>query len=162
MATMISAPTLGTLLRRLIDHLDGAVEDAYRQAGLDYRPRYTPIVRALRAFGPSTLQTIARHMGVSHSAVSQTISQMAAQGLVRTQPGQDAREKIVHLTPKATAMLPRLERCWDATERAARTLDSDLGFSLVEVLDKTIRHLEERSFADRIRDADVGRKRARR
>ena len=37
--------SLGTLLRTLIDALDGDVERAYAQAGLDFRPRFTPVVR---------------------------------------------------------------------------------------------------------------------
>ena len=44
--------TLGTLLRALLDQLDPAVEQAYRHLQLDYRPRYTPVLRTLMAQGP--------------------------------------------------------------------------------------------------------------
>src|SRR5215217_308986 len=96
-----SLRTHGVLLRRLIDHLDGAVERSYVDAGLDYRPRFTPIVRALLNNGASTLWALSGCTGVTHSAVSQTLTQMASRGWVSMEPGRDARERIVTLTPFA-------------------------------------------------------------
>jgi DNA-binding MarR family transcriptional regulator len=145
-------PTLGTVLRRLIEEFDGAVDESYRRAGLEYRSRYTPIVRALAHAGPMTVRALARQATVSHSAASQTVAQMAERGLVSMTSGADARERIVALTPAAIAMLPDLRRCWTATEAAARTLDADLGQSLVAVLTKLLEALEERPFLDRILD----------
>jgi len=147
---MISTPTLGTLLRRLVDHLDGAVEQAYVDAGLDYRPRFTPVLRSLLREGPMTIRALSLRTGVTHSAVSQTAAQMADRGLVSLKPGEDARERIVALTPTAEALVPRLEACWAATEAAARTLDQDLGQSLPDLIARALEVLEDRPFADRI------------
>ena len=68
---------LGTLLRHLLELLDGDVQRAYDELGLDYRPRYTPVVAALLDLGPSSIQDIARAAGITHSAASQTVAQMA-------------------------------------------------------------------------------------
>ena len=146
----IRTATLGTLLRHLIEVLDGAVEEAYVQSGLRYRPRYTPIVRALRDTGPAPLRAIATRAGMTHSAVSQTVSQMARQGLVKVRPGKDARERIVALTPAAEAMLPALERQWAATNAAARGLDEELSAPLSALLVETIEALERKPYAERI------------
>jgi DNA-binding MarR family transcriptional regulator len=146
-----SRPTLGTLLRRLIEHLDGAVEASYAGDGLDYRPRYTPIVRALMRDGPATIRELAARTGVSHSAASQTVAQMAERALVTLAPGADARERIVTPTPALEAMLPQLERRWAATEAAARTIDADLGLPLADVVGRALETLERQPFADRIR-----------
>jgi DNA-binding MarR family transcriptional regulator len=142
--------TLGTLLRRLLAQLDDAVEESYARDGLDYRPRYTPIIRALAAGGPATIRDLAARTGVSHSAASQTVAQLADRGLVSLQAGEDARERIVALGAAAEALMPRLERRWAATEAAARSLDDDLGVSLEEVLARALAALERQPFADRI------------
>ena len=68
---------LGTLLRHMLELLDGDVQRAYDELGLDYRPRYTPVVAALLDLGPSSIQDIARAAGITHSAASQTVAQMA-------------------------------------------------------------------------------------
>lgn len=145
-----SLQTHGVLLRRLIDHMDGAVEQAYAEAGLDYRPRFTPIFRALLNDGPATLRALSRQTGVSHSAVSQTTAQMAARGWVALEAGADARERIVTLTAFARDHLPRLEQCWAATEAASRSLDADIGQPLAGVLIRALEALERRPLADRL------------
>jgi DNA-binding MarR family transcriptional regulator len=144
--------TLGSLLRHLTEALDGPVEDAYRRAGLDYRPRYTPVVRALQALGPSSIRGLSEHAGLTHSAVSQTVSQMALRNLVELRAGQDGRERIVAPTPTLEAMIPALERQWTATEIAARTLDRDIGASLPDMLRAAIAALERQPFAERLVD----------
>lgn len=149
------AATLGTLLRRLIEELDGAVEQSYVDAGLDYRPRYTPIVRALIRHGPATIRALSEHACVTHSAAGQTVNQMAERGLVTLRAGDDARERIVALTPRAERIVPQLERLWATTEAAARTLDEELGLSLPDVLARTLDLLERRPFAERLKAATV-------
>jgi DNA-binding MarR family transcriptional regulator len=153
-------PTLGTLLRHLIEKLDGAVEESYAESGLDYRPRYTPIVRALIESGPASIRTISRSAGITHSAVSQTVSQMIERGLVQFESGGDARERIVALTPAAKAMLPKLQQHWRATNAAADALDTELSMPLSDLLREAIEALDRRSFAQRIGSAAAKRKRS--
>lgn len=150
---MNAAATLGTLLRRLIEQLDGAVEQAYIEAGLDYRPRYTPIVRALIAEGPATIRALSKRTGVTHSATGQTVNQMVRRGLVTLKAGEDARERIVALTPYAESIVPQLKQLWATTEAAARTLDAELGLSLPDVVVRALVLLEQTSFAERLKAA---------
>ncbi len=152
--------TLGTLLRHLIEKLDGAVEQSYEQAGLDYRPRYTPIVRALLELGPASIRSISRSAGITHSAASQTVAQMVERGLLRFEAGNDARERIVALTPAAKAMIPKLRQHWNATNDAAAMLDSELSMPLSDLLREAIDALDRASFAQRISVATVKHQRA--
>ncbi len=145
-----SLRTHGVLLRRLIEHLDGAVEQTYVDAGLDYRPRFTPIVRALLEHGPASLRALSGYTGVTHSAVSQTVSQMTARNWLSLEPGTDGRERIAVLTPFALERLPVLERCWAATEVASRSLDEDIGQPLADVLVRALDALDRRPLADRL------------
>ncbi|NGM49305.1 MarR family transcriptional regulator [Caulobacter sp. 602-2] len=148
-----SSPTLGTLLRHLIELLDGEVEAAYEAADLSWRPRYTPVLRALMSQGPQTIKAIALKIGISHSAVSQTVTQMVKDELVELHPGKDARERIVTLTPKTEQMVPRLQRQWAAVNLAADTLDQELSAPLSGVVKEAIAALSEQSFGQRIQAA---------
>jgi DNA-binding MarR family transcriptional regulator len=145
--------TLGTLLRHLIDLLDSEVEAAYEAADLAWRPRYTPVLRALMRKGPQTIKAIAGDIGISHSAVSQTVTQMVKEDLVALQPGRDARERIVALTQKTEQMIPRLERQWAAVNQAADTLDQELSAPLSGVVKEAIAALSEEPFGERIQAA---------
>lgn len=145
--------TLGMLLRYLIELLDGDLERVYRDLGLDYRPRYTPVVRALLNLGPSPIRDIARSAGMTHSAASQTVAQMTHRGLLSAEPGADARERVVRMTPRLRRMLRRLEAQWAATNLAAERLEDELPYSLRDVVSSAIGALERRPFAERIAEA---------
>jgi DNA-binding MarR family transcriptional regulator len=141
-------------LRHLIELLDSAVERAYTDLGLDYRPRYTPVMRVLMRQGSATVGEIAESAAITQPAVTQTISRMAEAGLVSIEPGdRDARQRIIQLTPEGQALVPKLERCWQATAMAAKSLDQDLALQLGDVLEATLMALDKRSFDDRIQQA---------
>jgi DNA-binding MarR family transcriptional regulator len=145
--------TLGTLLRHLIDLLDGDVEAAYVAAGLAWRPRYTPVLRTLLRDGPASIRALSHTIGITHSAVSQTVSQMGRDGLVELRPGNDARERIVALSAKAEAMIPALQRQWAATNAAADELDAELSAPISRIAAEAIEALTSLPFGERIKRA---------
>ena len=149
----LPAVGLGTLLRHLLELLDGDVQRVYDELGLDYRPRYTPVVVALLDLGPSSIQDIARAARITHSAASQTVAQMAEKGLVHVGPGHDLRRRVVHVGRKLEQMLPTLRRQWAATAAAAAALDAELPSGLAEVVAASIDALERVPFRTRIRTA---------
>lgn len=147
---------LGTQLRHLIELLDGAVQAAYVEAGLDYRPRYTPVMRALAAESPLAIGEIAARAGITQPAATQTVALMAKEGLLTIAPGaSDARVKMVSLSERSRAMLPAIQACWKATKTAADSLDAELPYPLSQALDDAIRALAAHPFGQRIRAASA-------
>lgn len=145
---------LGTQLRHLIELLDGAVEAAYVEAGLNYRPRYTPVMRALANTEALTIGEIAAQAGITQPAATQTVAVMVKEGLLVTSAGkQDGRQKMVRLSEAGREMLPRLQQCWDATAQAAASLDAQLPYPLSRTLANAIEALKTESFGERIRAA---------
>ena len=145
---------LGTLLRHLIERLDGDVSWAYSIAGLeDYRPRFTPIVRALERTESATIGQVAKAAQISHSAASQTIGEMVKRGLLVRRKGQDGREAHLRMTRKLKSVLPLLHAQWSAVYRAEAALNSALPFSLRSLAEATLVELDRRSFASRIAEA---------
>lgn len=146
---------LGTQLRHLIELLDGAVQQAYADAGLDYRPRYTPVMRVLAQQQSATIGQLAELAGITQPAVTQTVALMKKEGLLLVAAsGEDGRQRVVRLSRQGEALMPRLQACWQATKRAADSLDTELEFPLSECLAQAIAVLGQRSFGDRIRDAN--------
>lgn len=144
---------LGTQLRHLLELLDGAVAEAYARESLRYRPRYTPVMRALIASEPRAISQIAEVAGISQPAATQTVSLMIRDGLVSSEPGPDARQRMIRLTAAGRDLLPGLQACWRATAAAASDLDSELCCPLSQVLADAITALERKSFEDRLAEA---------
>lgn len=144
---------LGTQLRHLIELLDGAVLQAYVDAGLDYRPRYTPVMRILAQQRSATIGQLAELAGITQPAATQTVALMKKEGLLLVDAGgDDGRQRLVRLSRQGEELLPRLQACWQATSRAADKLDAELAFPLSACLAQAIAALEQRSFGERIRD----------
>ncbi|MEU7178057.1 MULTISPECIES: MarR family transcriptional regulator [Streptomyces] len=142
---------LGTRLRQLLDLLDGDVAAVHADLGLTgFRPRFTPVVRALAASGPATIRELARAVGVTHSAASQTVAQMVTAGLVASTPGRDARQRIVRLTPRAESLLPALDAEAAATTAAAAEFEAELSFPLSRLVEEALDALHRRPMRQRI------------
>jgi MarR family transcriptional regulator, organic hydroperoxide resistance regulator len=145
--------SLGTQLRHLLELLDGDVSAAYEEAGLNYRPRYTPVMRTLMQHEASTIGQVAERAGITQPAATQTVALMIKEGLLTCEAGAtDGRQKMIRLSEQGKALLPHLQKCWNATAAAARGLDEELPFALSKALDSAITALEAKPFGVRIRE----------
>jgi DNA-binding MarR family transcriptional regulator len=145
---------LGTLLRHVLDQMDGDIASVLGDLGTPgYRPRFSAVVRALVALGPVPIRDLARAIAVTQSAASQTVAQMATRGFVEVRPGEDARQRVVHLTGKARALLPKIEAEWAASASAAAEMDAELPFPLAELVPAITAALARRSFRQRITES---------
>jgi DNA-binding MarR family transcriptional regulator len=145
---------LGTRMRHVLELLDGDVGGVYADLGVtDYRPRFSPVVRALVALGPLSIRDLAGAIGVTHSAASQTAAQMARDGLLTLEPGADARQRIARLTDRARDLLPLIEAEWAATDAAAAELEAELPAALGDILMAAERAVVSRPMRTRIADA---------
>lgn len=141
---------LGTRLRRVLERLDGDLQQVYLDAGFNYRPRFTPVMKALADGSAKGAQEIARLTRVSQPAASQTLAKMEQLGLVATERGEDARERPARLTDKGRALLEDLQRYWRATEQAALALQVEAGVDLAGALDAVLAALDRKRFKDRV------------
>jgi DNA-binding MarR family transcriptional regulator len=141
--------TLGTSLRRLIGLLDGEVDRAYADAGLDFRAAFTPAVRALLASEPLSVRDVASATGTTHSAASQTVAQLKRAGLVIDASSRDGRERRVRLSAHGCQILPAVQAQWRRADQAAAALDAELGLGLNDVIQAAIEALDRHAFLTR-------------
>jgi DNA-binding MarR family transcriptional regulator len=134
--------------------LDGDVERTYREAGLDYRARFTPLMRVLFERPDASIRELADATGLTHSAASQTAQQMRRAGLVEPRRSRDGRERRLLASGRARELQPLLEARWRATKTAADALDAELPHPLSNSLDHAIAAVQRKSFFDRIAEAE--------
>lgn len=145
---------LGTQLRHVLDLMEADIAGLLADLGLpDYRPRFSPIVRALVALGPLSIRDLARAVSVTHSAASQTVAEMSRRGYVTLVPGRDARQRVVHLTERARRALPAIQAEWDATQAAAGQLDAELPFPLSDLVPAIAAALDRKPFRQRMAES---------
>ena len=148
---MLQIPGIGTQLRAVTAALDGDVQGLYEKLGVDFRPRFYPVVQHLLRDGPSRVNDLANAIGVSQPAMTQTIAQMARLDLVAAGPGSDGRERLIGLTPHGSSVAETLTPLWRAIEAAVRELNAELPMPLSHVISATFHALHREAFGDRIR-----------
>jgi len=150
---MNTVPGLGELLRHLTDLVDAGATDVYASMGLStYKPRYTPVMRAL-AEGAKTVTDITQHSRLTQGAISQTVGMMVDDRLVERYALDDARKSGIRLTSKGRGLRQRLLPHWESTFEAIGDLEAEIGHPLLDILASAVRALEQRGFSDRLRDA---------
>jgi len=133
--------------------MDDQIALVYAQHGVEgVRPRFSKALIRLHRLGPMTIKALAGHLGVTHSAMSQTVTVMRRDGLLDSAPGEDARTRTVSLTEAGQALVPFLEAEWRATEAAWAELDAEVPYALGRVVDDLRQALTRRSFGARIKD----------
>jgi DNA-binding MarR family transcriptional regulator len=138
-------------LRELMAEMDADIGRLYAARGVTgVRPRFSMALIRLHHRGPMTVKELAEQVDVTHSAMSQTVTAMRAEGLVETTAGRDARTRDVTLTDRGRALVPFLEDEWRATERAFAELESELPYALTQVVRDITAALRRRPFLDRI------------
>ena len=147
---MDKQPGLGELLRHLTDLVDSGALRVYCAMDLaDFKPRYTPVIRALAA-GATTVTAITRISHLTQGAISQTVALMQADGLVEKYPLPDARQSGLRLTRTGQRLLQRLQPHWQTTFDAIARLEADIGHPLRAILADAIAALQDQDFAQRL------------
>lgn len=143
---------LGEMLRYLSELVDSGSEKTYPELPVNYRSRYTPVLRAILA-GATTVSEIKSVTFLTQGAVSQTVALMEQDGIIERKPLADARKNSLQLTPTGHTALNRLELHWQAIFLSVSGLESETGAPLMEALEKTIHALSFQSVEERIRKA---------
>ena len=149
--TDISSVGIGELLRHLSDLFDRDAERVYAEmeTGLDYRARYTPVLRGF-GDGPLSITELQQKLRVTQGAVSQTVKLMEADGLLQRVASEDHRMRRVALTEKGAALRDRLTEEWELHLRVIAGLEAEIGTPLRRHLALAIGALERESYYSRI------------
>jgi DNA-binding MarR family transcriptional regulator len=138
-------------LHAVLGDLDRGISDAYTQLGIEgVRPRFSMSLMFLDTAGPMTIRRLAEECGVTHSAMSQSVTQMRSAGLVTSTPGRDARSRLVALTRDGRRVVPVLRAEWDATEAAIAELEDELPYPPSQVAADLRQAVERRPFTERV------------
>lgn len=143
------APGLGELLRYVGELVEQGADEHYRAMQLNYRARYTPVLRALAA-GAQTVTEITRRTRQTQGGVSQTVSLMESEGIVSRHALDDGRKAQIRLTPAGRVLVDRLEKHWHATFAAIAMLEAEIRFPLRDALSAAAAALDRRDFAARL------------
>ncbi len=152
---------LGSRLRRLSDNImaDGAT--MYRQANVDFDPKWFPVFSLLSKQSPLGIMEIADHLNISHPYVIKLVKDLEKKGyLTNAANSSDGRKRAIQLSDAGFKILNELEPLWDDISRTMESLLRDLNNSIYSSIIQLEEAFSSRSFADRLSDTRKERQQA--
>jgi len=141
----------GTRLRRLSERLDRDVARLYADFGVDFEPRWYPVVALLKEKQPLSVTEIAQELGLTHPAVSQVTRTLLEEGLIKaTLDKKDERKKLLSLTKKAETRIEELTPLWRAIIEATDEIISTEVPGLLILLTELDEALDKESLGERV------------
>lgn len=141
---------LGARLRRLSAAIDADAARIYAAHGTRFEQRWFGVLNQLAITGPQGVQELAAVLGISHASISETRQSLERAGLiVAAADKDDARRRVLALSPAGTALVAQLRPLWDAFDAAARELDTEAG-GVTKALAKLEKALARQSLSERV------------
>ncbi len=114
---------LGTRMKRLSEKFLQEVNQIYKEKEISFEPSWFPIFYLLKNGEERSLTEIAAELDVSHSAISQMVTNLKKKGLLDILPDPfDGRKKHICLSPKGKSLLAQIKPIWWALEQTVRDI----------------------------------------
>lgn len=137
-------------LQRLADTIrkDGAL--IYKEHGIDFEPKWFPVIYVLKQKGAVSIVDLANEVGIAHPSVIQLVKELEAKKLVKSSSDKiDGRKRLITLSPKAVALITEMQPVWDKIRSAVTELVKTEN-NLMKAMEETEARLKSESFYSRV------------
>jgi DNA-binding MarR family transcriptional regulator len=116
----------GSRLKRLGDTFLNDVNKIYKAHNIQFDASWFPIFYILSKKGEVSIKEISDDLNVSHSAISQLVTNLQQKGLIRSVVSKkDARHKTITFTTKGQKLLEKIIPVWNALQQAMEELSNE-------------------------------------
>ena len=150
---------LANRLKRVSDRLMQDGIRVYKDAGVEFEPRWFPLYYYLFVKGPTGVMDIAKGLGISHPAVNQVAKEMMAADLLAAyKDRKDKRKRLLAMTRKGKEMFPQMQIIWNDIRTALEEIVDERHTHFLETLTTVERQMDSKSFHERFLEVQKDRK----
>jgi len=105
---------IATRLQRLSDQLrkDGVL--IYKANGIDFEPKWFPVIYTLHLRSVLSVVEIANEIGYTHPSTISLLKELEKVKLIRSKKDTtDERKRLIQLTPKGQELIEQMKPVWD-------------------------------------------------
>lgn len=105
---------LSTRLQRLSEQLrrDGAL--IYKNFGIEFEPKWFPVIFALNQKEVLSVVEIANEIGYTHPSTISLLKELEKKGLIKSKKDKsDERKRLILLTPKGVELVGQIQPIWE-------------------------------------------------
>lgn len=140
---------IATRLQRLAENLRKDGRQVYKAYGIDFEPKYFPVVFVLHARPLLSVVETADEIGYSHPSTISLLKDLEKKGLVESKKDKsDERKRMVRLTPKGNSLVKRIRPIWEVMTGALTELLCTRS-NLLTAITEVEQRMEEQGFYQR-------------
>lgn len=140
---------IATRLQRLSDQLrrDGAL--IYKDNGINFEPKWFPVIYALHQKPILSVVEIANEIGYTHPSTISLLKELEKQKLIRSKKDKsDERKRLLQLTDKGQTLIEQMKPVW---QLMIKTLEEMLNTpnNILAAVNEVEMQMQEQSFFQR-------------
>jgi DNA-binding MarR family transcriptional regulator len=140
---------IASRLQRLSEQIRKGGQLVYQAHGIDFEPKWFPVVYTLHLKPALSVIQIAAEIGYSHPSTISLLKELEAKKLVVSlKDKDDERKRLVQLTEKGRELVKQMEPVWNTLTRAIADLVNTEN-NLMKAIEEVEVRLQQQSFSDR-------------
>ncbi|WP_223608009.1 MarR family winged helix-turn-helix transcriptional regulator [Chryseobacterium sp. OSA05B] len=140
---------ISTRLQRLSEQLrkDGAL--IYKSFGIDFEPKWFPVIFTLHHKKMLSVVEIANEIGYTHPSTISLLKELEKQKLIQSKKDkQDERRRLIVLSPKGIELIEKMQPVWELVSKVLGEI-ADNQNHLLKAIDEAEAKIAEQSFYQR-------------
>ena len=140
---------LSTRLQRLSEQLrkDGA--SLYKEYGIDFEPKWFPVIYTLYHKEVLSVVEIANEIGYTHPSTISLLKELEKQKLIKSKKDKaDERKRLLQLTPKGQELIEKMKPIWTVMSTILSEI-ADNQNNLLQAINEAENKLLHQSFLQR-------------
>ncbi|KFF23476.1 MarR family winged helix-turn-helix transcriptional regulator [Chryseobacterium vrystaatense] len=140
---------ISTRLQRLSEQLrkDGAM--IYKSFGIDFEPKWFPVIFTLHHKKMLSVVEIANEIGYTHPSTISLLKELEKQKLIQSKKDkQDERRRLIILSPKGIELIEKMKPVWELVSKVLGEI-ADNQNHLLSAINEAEAKIAEQSFYQR-------------
>jgi len=140
---------ISTRLQRLSEQLrkDGAL--IYKAYGIDFEPKWFPVIFTLHHKKTLSVVEIANEIGYTHPSTISLLKELEKQKLILSKKDkQDERRRLIELAPKGSELIEKMKPVWELMSQVLGEI-ADNKNNLLTAINEAEEKIAEQSFYQR-------------
>ena len=140
---------ISTRLQRLSEQLrkDGAL--FYKSYGIDFEPKWFPVIYTLYHKEVLSVVEIANEIGYTHPSTISLLKELEKQKLIRSKKDKvDERKRLILLTPKGQELIEKMKPVWEVMSSVLKEI-ADNENNLLQAINEAENKIMHQSFIQR-------------
>ena len=141
---------LSTRLQRLSEQLrkDGAL--VYKEFGIDFEPKWFPVIFTLHHKNLLSVVEIANEIGYTHPSTISLLKELEKQQMIISKKDKtDERKRLIELAPKGIELIEKMNPVWEIISKVLGEI-ADNENHLLKAINEAEEKIAKHSFLQRV------------